>query len=146
MTTFNLTPISARNAGDAREWALCDHYGIERTKHDSKPYTVASDVETADKRISVKSAKATLMSGRFCKRYETLEEIWVLYRNTTHSDTFAYITRDFRAYEMDIDEFERFVHAFGYVTRDSVSNGGFLKIRFKDESQKMLAWLAENVA
>ena len=146
MTTFNLTPISARNAGDAREWALCDHYGIARAKHDSKPYTVASDVETADKKISVKSAKATLMSGRFCKDCETLTEIWTLYRATTHSDTFAYITRDFIAYEMDIDEFERFVYAFGYVTRDSMSNGGFLKIRFKDESKKMLQWFAENVA
>ena len=146
MTTMNLTPISAKNNGDAREWALCDYYGIERCKHDSKPYTVASDVSANGKEISVKSAKATLMSGRFCKDCETFDDIWTLYRNTTHSNTFAYITRDFVAFEMSIDEFERFVYAFGYVTRDSMSNGGYNKIRFKDESKKMLQWLAENVA
>ena len=146
MTTLNLTPISAKNAGDAREWALCDYYGIERCKHDSKNYRVASDVSVGDLNISVKSAKATLMSGRFCKDCETMRDIWELYRDTTHSNTVAYVTREFVAYMMTMEEFEQFVFLFGYITRDSKSNGGYNKIRFKDESKAMLKWLAENVA
>lgn len=146
MTTMNLTPISAKNAGIAREWALCQHYGIERTKHDHTAYNVASDVDAGEKQISVKSSKFTLMNGKFCNGCEDFDGIWNIYKNNVHSNTFVYITLDFTAYEMNLEEFERFVYAFCFVDRDSQSNGGRCKIRCRAESKKMLAWLAENVA
>lgn len=146
MTTMNLTPVSAKNAGIAREWALCQHYGIERTKHDHTAYNVASDVDAGEKQISVKSSKFTLMNGKFCNGCEDFDGIWNIYKTNVHSNTFVYITLDFIAYEMNIEEFERFVYAFCFVDRDSQSNGGRCKIRCRSESKKMLAWLAENVA
>lgn len=146
MTTMNLTPISAKNAGIAREWALCRYYGIERVSHDHTAFNVASDIDAGEKQISVKSSKFTLMNGKFCKGCEDFDGIWAIYKNEVHSNTFTYVTEDFTAYEMTIEEFERFVYAFCFVDRDSQANGGRCKIRCRSESKKMLKWLAENVA
>ena len=66
MKTYNLIPVEAKKPSDAKEWAVCRYYGIERVSHDSKPYNVASDVDLGEKRISVKSEKFTLMAGSLC--------------------------------------------------------------------------------
>ena len=141
MTRYNLNRVNADKIADAKEWSVALHYGITRVAHDSKPYNVASDVETGKKNISVKSSKFTLMSGSFCKGLSTMDEIWTLYENTTHSDTFAYVTEDFSAYEMNIEEFKTFVYTFCTVQRECAKNGGACKIRCRAETKKMVEWL-----
>lgn len=141
MIKYNLNRVEANKIADAKEWSVARHYGITRTAHDSKPYNVASDVETGDKNISVKSSKFTLMSGSFCKGLSTMDEIWTLYETTTHSDTVAYVTEDFDAYEMTITEFKVFVYTFCSVQKESAKNGGTCKIRCRAETKKMVEWL-----
>ena len=146
MTTYTAERIDRKNAGDAREWAVCRHYMVERTAHDSLAYDKGSDLDAGGKHISIKSSAFTLMSGNLCKGRDTFDGIWNLYAERVHSDTFAYVTLDFTVYEMNLDEFKRFVYAFGYVERESAKNGGAMKIRLRKESGKMLRWLADKVA
>ena len=142
MTAINLCPINAKNMGDAREWALCNYFGCTRCKHDKTPYDQGSDISVNGMDISVKSSAFTLMAGNLCEGRETFDGIWSLYAERVHSNTFAYITTDFTAYIMNIDEFCQFVYNFCYIERDSEKNGGKMKIRCKKESQKMRKWLA----
>ena len=141
MKAYNLTPITCGKPADAKEWAVCNHYGIQRVAHDSKPYNEASDVDTGDKHISVKSAKFTLMAGSLCQGLTEFDDIWNLYESTTHSNLAAYVTADFKAYEMDMAEFKEFVYKFCRVERESAKNGGTCKIRCRTESKALLAWL-----
>ncbi len=143
MTTIQLTAIHARNAGDAREWAMCAAFGIERRKHDAAPYDKASDVSAAGMNISIKASGFSLMAGNLCDGRDTFDGIWELFAERTHSDTFAYVTNDWTAYMMDLSEFGEFVHKFGYIERESQKNGGAAKIRCRKESKKMLAWLED---
>lgn len=143
ITTYANTDNS--NKGISKEWALCRYFGIERTIHDHSTYAEHSDIELEDGRnISVKSPAASLMSGRFSLECKTFEGIWRKYRRTTHSNTFAFVTNEWVVYIMTLDEFSKFIHKFGYLTRDSKSNGGHLKIAVYKESQKMRNWLAAN--
>lgn len=142
MTAFQISPVEARNAGDAREWALCNYYGCERSKHDSASYDKASDLSVNGMNISIKASGFSLMSGSLCEGRDTFEGIWDLFAERVHSDSFAYITSDWTAYMMNIREFCAFVHEFGYIERESAKNGGAAKIRCKKESKKMLRWLA----
>lgn len=146
MERYAIKSVNAKNKGDAREWALCNYYGAERAKHDSKAYNVASDLEIGGKKISIKASHATLMNGTMCHGLQTFDEIWELYKANTHSNTFAYITVDFVVYEMNINEFESFIYAFGYVEKDSEKNGGYMKIRLRAESKKMLAYLDQRAS
>ena len=146
MTTITLTPVNARNAGDAREWSLCAYMGVERTIHDSKAYDKDSDCTCGDMRVSVKASAFTLMAGSLCEGLTDFDAIWSLYERKTHSNTFAYITADFTAYMMTLAEFKLFVYAFGKLERESEKNGGALKIRCRKESGKMLKWLANMAA
>lgn len=144
MTTYTIDRIDHKNAGIAREWALCAHYMVERTAHDSLAYDKGSDLDTADgKHISIKASAFTLMSGALCEGIEDFDGIWNLYAKRVHSDTFAYVTADFTVYEMNLAEFKRFVYAFAHVERESSKNGGAMKIRLRKESSKMLKWLAD---
>ena len=141
MTSYIINPIVAKNAGDAREWALCEYYNMERTAHNSESYDKNSDLNTADgKHISIKSNAFTLMSGSLCNGLTDFDEIWNLYEKNVHSDTFAYITADFTVYEMNLNEFKNFVYNFCGLERESEKNGGAMKIRCKKESKKMLRW------
>lgn len=133
------------NKGISKEWALCRYFGIERKVHDHSNYAEHSDIELADGRnISVKSPAASLMNGNFSTECKTFEGIWRKYRRTTHSNTFAFVTHEWIAYIMTLDEFSKFVHQFGYLTRESKSNGGQLKIAIYKESKRMRNWLAAN--
>lgn len=132
--------------GDIREWSLCNHFGVYRTKHDSKAYDVDSDLNVNDMHISIKASGFSLMSGSLCEGREDFDGIWALYESRVHSNRFAYITADFTVYEMDLNEFKKFVYAFGYLSRESSRNGGKRKIQARKESKKMLKWLATQVA
>lgn len=143
MTASVLTPVIARNAGDAREWAVAALLDAPRTKHDSKAYDKDSDVVAGEMRVSVKSSAFTLMSGNLCGGLDTFDAIWNLYAANVHSNTFAYVTADFIAYMMNLAEFKQFVYTFCHLERESEKNGGALKIRCRKESRKMLAWLSE---
>jgi hypothetical protein len=134
------------NKGINKEWALCQYFGIKRDHHDNVPYNVGSDIETCGMKISVKSPKASLMSGNYCIGCNSFEEIWETYKANTHSDTIAFVTHELDTYFMNIEEFADFVHAFGYLSRESQSNGGNIKIAFLNESKRMRAWFAERVA
>lgn len=150
MTTYTIdrpTTATPKNEGIAREWALCHHYNVERTAHDSLAYDKGSDLDTADgKHISIKASAFTLMSGNLCEGIEDFDGIWNLYESRVHSDTFAYVTADFTVYEMTLGEFKMFVYTFARTERESEKNGGAMKIRLRKESGKMLKWLAEKVA
>ena len=147
MTTYIIERLNHRNAGIAREWALCRYYMVERTAHDAQPYDKASDLDTADgKHISIKASAFTLMAGNLCEGIEDFDGIWNLYASRVHSDTFAYVTEDYRVYEMSLAEFKQFVYEFGRTERESAKNGGAVKIRLRKESGKMLKWLADKAA
>ena len=143
MKTTNIkrfAPTEVKNAGDAKEWAYCSYRGIERTKHDAKPYNVASDLEINEEKISIKASKFSLMSGKLCNGLTSFDEIWKLYETNTHSNKVVYITEDFTAYEMTITEFKTFVYTFCKTEKESEKNGGAIKIRCKTESKKMIEW------
>ena len=136
-------PASVKNAGIAREWAVCSYVGITRVTHDHTSYDKDSDVNVGDRHISIKASKFTLMSGSLCEGLTTFDAIWALYENKTHSNTFVYVTADFTAYEMNMDEFKTFVYTFCHIEKESAKNGGAYKIRCKAESKKMLQWFNE---
>lgn len=142
MTSYIINQIENKNAGDAREWALCEYYNVERATHDALPYDKGSDLNTTDgKHISIKSSGFTLMSGSLCEGLTDFDKIWNLYEHRTHSNTFAYITSDFTVYEMDMVEFKTFVYNFCGLEKESEKNGGVTKIRCRKESKKMIKWL-----
>lgn len=143
MNTYTINHISdSKNAGIAREHDLCAYMGINRTTHDSTDYRTSSDICVGARHISVKASAFTLMSGNMCEGEDTFEGIWNVYKRNTHSNEWAYITEDYRVYEMNMAEFESFVHEFGRTERESEKNGGQMKIRLRKESKKMLGWLA----
>lgn len=147
MTTYTIDRLNHRNAGIAREWALCRYYKVERTAHDAGAYDKGSDLDTADgKHISIKASAFTLMSGSLCEGRDTFDGIWNLYAERVHSDTFAYITAEFTVYEMNLEEFKSFVYEFCGLEKESEKNGGALKIRCRKESGKMLRWLEDRAA
>ena len=146
ITTTEEITTKAKNAGDRGEWALARHYGISRTKHDSVRFDQGSDLDIGDKHISVKVARFSLIAGSLTKDCATFDEIWLFYENRVHSNCFAYITKDLTVYEMNLDEFKAFVYLFCTLEHESKSNGGYLKIKAKTESKKMLRWLAAQVA
>lgn len=149
MTKYNVSEFineNIKNEGDKREFAICAYYGIERTVHDSKAYDVASDVELEFKGISVKASSFSLMSGKLCIGCSTFEGIWRRFRRNVHSNAFAYVTKSYDVYEMNIDEFSKFVHTFCRLGHESSSKGGYLKIRALNESNRMVSWLEERVA
>ena len=149
MTTYTINPITTDkkiNAGVKGEWSMCAHLGIKRTVHDNARYDKDSDINVGDKHISVKAARFSLMAGSLCKGCTTFDEIWALYEQNVHSNCFVYITKDFTVYEMTLNEFKLFVYLFCGLERESKKNGGYLKIKARSESKKMLGWLAAQVA
>lgn len=148
MNAYTINKINTptvKNEGIAREWSLCAYHGICRTSHDHVPYDKGSDIDLADKHISVKASRFSLMSGSFCKDCTTFDEIWNRFESNTHSNIFAYITVAYKVYEMNLAEFKKFVYKFCILEHESEKNGGYLKIKCRKESEKMLNWL-ENMA
>ena len=143
MTRTTIRPLSnpPKNQGDAREWAYALTFGINRTRHDSGDYRTSADIETAGRRISVKSGAFSLMSPKQCEGETTMEGIWAVYERTTCATEHAYITDDYQVFTMDEAEFKEFVFTFASVQRESTANKGGLKIKAGHETKKRLAWL-----
>ena len=136
----------AKTAGDVGEWSYAHHYGITRLTHDHARFDEDSDVNIGDKHVSIKTARFSLIAGSLTKDCSSFDEIWMFYESRVHSNCFAYITKDFTVYEMNLQEFKTFVYQFCGLERESKSNGGYLKIKARSESKKMLNWLAAHVA
>lgn len=150
MITYYLSdnaPAEVHNRGDRRECALALHMGATWEHHDSRPYHMGSDVELDNgMNISVKASHFTLMDGKLCEGRTNLEDALALYMERTHSNYVAYITADYTAYIMNLDEFGKFVRLFCTMEKDSEKNGGLLKVRCRQESKKMLRWLNDMAA
>lgn len=135
-----------KNAGISREWTWCAYNGIERTSHDHTAYDKDSDLTVGDMRFSIKASGFSLISARLCKGCVTFDDIWNLYEHNVHSNLFVYITKDYIAYIMNLDEFKTFIYSFCYLDRESKKNGGGIKIKCRAESKKMLRWFEEKAA
>jgi hypothetical protein len=134
------------NNGTEKEHNFCYYHNVDRVKHDSVPYDKGSDLDIGDLHISIKSSRFTLMSGSLCKGCTTFDEIWAVYARNVHSNTFVYITNDYIVYMMNLAEFKQFVYEFCGLERESQKNGGYLKIKCRTESKKMLNWLRERAS
>ena len=135
-----MTP-DCHNYGIVAETAYATICGEVGHKFDHIPYDRGSDVNAGRRHISVKSSKFTLMSGSLCEGKTSFDDIWNLYSSKVHSNEWAYITKDGRAFEMNKTEFKQFVYEFCSVEKESAKNGGYCKIRCRRESAKMLEWL-----
>lgn len=145
MTTYFAPRMTAAKKADAKEWAVAATYNITRVKHDSKSCATDSDVVAGNKRISVKSARFSLLSASLCAGMTEFDEIWNHFVEIDNANTYAYVTEEFKVYEMNLDEFKAFVYRFCGLDRESSKNGGGVKIRCKHESKIMLQWLEERV-
>ena len=146
MTTITLAQIERtyKNNGQHAEQLVALTLTGELRTHDRVPLHKGSDIP--EYHMSVKSAGATLMSGRLCKgttKEEIIDEFFAL----TVSTCFTYVVDDFSvAYVMDAREFKEFLYGFSLVSRDSTKNGGNLKVQLYKDSKRMREWFAERVA
>lgn len=140
-----LNAINYNNSGICAEFAYATICGVSNHKFDHISYNRGSDVNAGHRHISVKSSGFTLMSGSLCEGNTTFDGIWNLYASKVASNEWAYITKDGRAFEMNLNEFKNFVYSFCGLEKESAKNGGFYKIRCKKESKKMLQWLEARI-
>ena len=132
MKAFTFTYLNNyKNHGQDAEQSIRFHLTGEICKADNLRFDKGADVLN----FQVKSAKASICKGTDLEKYLDLDA----------SDRYIYATRNGTAYIMERHEYTEFINAFGYVTRESEKNGGAEKIRLRDESKKMLAWLAEKI-
>ena len=143
MTTFDITlkDYGKHNKGINAEMSLHEFFGLEKTKHDNIAYDQGSDIVIGTKNISVKSARFTLASGSKFNSND-FNEIVKKYIETTHSNTFIYITETGKCFEMNINEFVKFIYQFCTLQKDSDNT---MKVRAKHESKTMIKWLNEMV-
>ena len=147
MIKFAISPLEGvKNQGIAREWALCNYFGVPRTKHDSVPFNKGSDLIAQGMKISIKASDFTLMAGNLCHGYTDFDDIWNVFETESHSDTFAYITNNYDVFLMNMDEFKTLVYTFCTIAKESSKNGGKTKIRCRKESAKMREWLERALA
>ena len=146
MTTYFAAPAAiAKSKADTKEWAVAAHYNVMRTKHDSDSCMNNADVVAGDKRISVKSARFSLLSASLCAGLTDFDAIWNHFEAIDNANVYAYVTEDFNVYEMNTTEFKAFVYKFCGLDRESAKNGGGVKIRCRSESKALLKWLEENL-
>ena len=103
--------------------------------HDHCKWNEGSDIPEFD--MSVKSDRFTLASDLIG---ETMEEKINDYFNRTASKSFAYVATTGIAYIMNAIEFREFLMTFCSMQRDSMKNGGRMKVRFAHETKKVLQW------
>lgn len=146
MTTYFAAPAAiAKSKADTKEWAVAAHYNITRTKHDSDSCVSNADVVAGDKRISVKSARFSLLSASLCAGLTDFDAIWNRFESIDNANVYAYVTEDFNVFEMNAAEFKTFVYKFCGLDRESAKNGGGVKIRCRSESKALLKWLNNRV-
>lgn len=142
MTTMTITNISAyTNWGHACEQSLAYALTGEIRAHDSVPFDMDSDIPEYG--MSVKANRFTLASAKVLTG-DTWEEMINNFFQMTASKVFAYVTKEMVAYMMNADEFREFLLLFTFLDKESTKNGGGYKVRAKEESKKMLAWLMAN--
>jgi hypothetical protein len=145
MTTITLKVIERtyKNKGMHAEQALAYTLTNEHRKHDKLPFDKGSDIPEYN--MSVKSGGASLMSGNFCTK-TTREGIVEEFLLRTASEHFAFVVDDFSvAYVMTKIEFAEFLAKFTFASRESLRNGGKMKVQIYKQSKKMLAWFSERV-
>ena len=141
MKTIHLVNIARTysNNGQHAQQVLDFNLTGQLRKHDHVKWNEGSDIPEC--LMSVKSSKATLVGGGQCSSIDYTEIIEEYFLKVA-SVQFAYVTADFQtAYIMNAVEFREFVTQFTYLTRESSKNGGAVKVRFRQESSKMLYWL-----
>lgn len=125
-------PRTYKNNGQHAEQKACYTLTGEIVKASNTPFWCGGDIGD----LQVKSAKATVCHGTDINEHLDRDgaKMW------------GYVTADFSTmYVMDRAEWTEFVKLFGYVTRESSKNGGAIKIRLREESKAMRAWLIENL-
>lgn len=145
MTTITLATIERTyaNNGQHAEQTLAYTLTHEIRAHDNVPFDKGSDIP--EFHMSVKSSKASLMSGNRCES-QTKDGIIAEFIAKSASTCFAYVIADFtKAYVMDGAEFAEFCREFGGLTRESTKNGGKAKVQLRAESAKMLAWFEGHI-
>ena len=145
MTTITLTTIERTytNNGMHAEQTLAYALTGEIRAHDHVPFDKGSDIP--EYHMSVKSSKASLMSGNRCES-QTKEGIIAEFIAKSASTCFAYVIADFsKAYVMSGEEFAEFCMAFGGMSRESSKNGGKAKVQLRAETAKTLAWLEAHI-
>lgn len=144
MLTLHEITRTYKNNGNHAEQLVAYRLTKEIRLHDNMPFNEGSDIP--EFHMSVKSAGATLMSGRFCTS-TVKEEIIDEFFNNTASSLFAYVVDDFSvAYVMNAREFREFLNLFSCTCRDSMKNGGKTKVQLYKDSKRMMMWFAEGVA
>ena len=145
MTSITLTTIERTytNNGQHAEQTLAYALTGEIRAHDNVPFDKGSDIP--EYHMSVKSSKASLMSGNRCES-QTKEGIIAELIAKSASTCFAYVVADFSvAYVMNGNEFAEFCTEFGSLTRESTKNGGKAKVQLRAESAKTLAWFKAHI-
>ena len=132
MTAFTFTYLNNyKNLGQNAEQSIRFRFTGKILKADNIRFDKGTDVLN----FQIKSAKATICKGTDLEKYLDLDA----------STAYIYATKNGTAYIMSRTEYTAFVKAFSYVTRESEKNGGAEKIRLRDESKKMLAWLQSKI-
>ena len=127
------------NNGQHAEQTLAYTLTHEIRSHDHVPFDEGSDIP--EFHMSVKSSKASLMSGNRCTA-QTKEGIIQEFIERSASTCFAYVASDFaKAYVMDAIEFTEFCMLFAGLSRESTRNGGKVKVQLRAESKRMREWL-----
>ena len=81
--------------------------------------------------IQIKSARATVCKGTDINTYLSNDS----------ANFYAYVMKDFKtAFLMTKAEWKEFIETFGTVTKESIKNGGQVKIRLRYETQEMREW------
>lgn len=145
MTTITLATIERTytNNGMHAEQVLAYTLTHEIRKHDKVPFDQGSDIP--EYHMSVKSSKASLMSGNYCTK-DTKEEIIEEFITRSASKYFAYVLEDFSmAYVMNGNEFAEFCTMFAGMSRESSKNGGKAKVQIYKENERTRMWLASRV-
>ena len=145
MKKIEITTIERKyhNFGQHAEQALAYTLTGELRTHDHVSYMSGSDIP--EYKMSVKSAKFSLMNGNLCQAQD-FEGIVEEFFTNCASECFAYVTQEMECYIMNTDEFRTFVNQFCGISRESTKNGGRRKVQMRSESKKVLEWLAVMVA
>lgn len=131
------------NNGMHAEQVLAYTLTHEIRKHDRVPFDKGSDIP--EFHMSVKSSKASLMSGNYCTK-STKEGIIEEFIERSASSCFAYVLEDFSmAYVMNRNEFTEFCNLFSGLSRESSKNGGKIKVQIYKENHRTREWLASRI-
>lgn len=117
-----------KNDGQHKEQVARYTLTGEICKPDNLPHNCGGDIGN----LQVKSSKATVCKGTDLASY----------LNEDSATAWGYVNADAsEMFIMDRAEWIAFCETFGYVTYESKKNGRAAKIRLREESRKMMAWL-----